>query len=332
MARPRVFISSTFYDLKHIRSSLERFIESLGFDAVLSEKGDIAFSHEIPLDESCYREIANADIFVLVVGGRYGSAISSQGRITGGDFFDRYTSITQKEYETASKRDIPIFILVEKSVYGEYETYQKNRGNSEIKYAHVDSVNVFSMIEFILSQPRNNPVLQFDRYAEMEEWLREQWAGSFKELLRRITSQVQLATLSQRIQELAEVTETLKRYMEVVVSKVDAEKGKELVEDETKRLEATQVRHAFEKVSLIRHLVTNHKVELDKVLEAFKSATSLQEITGSLLSLTNCIRFRRTLRATDRNFKELNMAREVLGLPNFEFSADYGSKPVRRGK
>jgi hypothetical protein len=38
MARPRIFISSTYYDLRYIRSSLEIFIEALGFDAILSEK------------------------------------------------------------------------------------------------------------------------------------------------------------------------------------------------------------------------------------------------------------------------------------------------------
>ena len=37
MARPRVFISSTFYDLQHIRTSLEGFVERLGFEAVLSD-------------------------------------------------------------------------------------------------------------------------------------------------------------------------------------------------------------------------------------------------------------------------------------------------------
>jgi hypothetical protein len=42
MARPRIFISSTYYDLKYIRASLDLFIESLGFEPVLSEKGDIA--------------------------------------------------------------------------------------------------------------------------------------------------------------------------------------------------------------------------------------------------------------------------------------------------
>ena len=43
MARPRVSVSSTYYDLKHIRASLSSFIESLGYESVLSEKGDIAY-------------------------------------------------------------------------------------------------------------------------------------------------------------------------------------------------------------------------------------------------------------------------------------------------
>ncbi|HDI3138782.1 TPA: DUF4062 domain-containing protein, partial [Vibrio cholerae] len=38
MAKPRIFISSTYYDLKHIRSDLERFISEQGYDAVLNEK------------------------------------------------------------------------------------------------------------------------------------------------------------------------------------------------------------------------------------------------------------------------------------------------------
>jgi hypothetical protein len=78
VARPRVFVSSTYYDLKHIRSSLDNFIESLGYDSVLSEKGDIAYSPDIPLDESCYREASGADIFVLIIGGRYGSSASNE--------------------------------------------------------------------------------------------------------------------------------------------------------------------------------------------------------------------------------------------------------------
>jgi hypothetical protein len=41
MARPRVFISSTYYDLKYIRGGLEAFVKQTGYDPILFEKGDI---------------------------------------------------------------------------------------------------------------------------------------------------------------------------------------------------------------------------------------------------------------------------------------------------
>ena len=116
MARPRIFVSSTYYDLKHIRSSLDLFIGTLGYEPVLSEKGDIAFTHDRPLDDSCYREASTADIFVLIVGGRYGSEATSADKKPSRSFFERYESITKKEYESAVGRDIPVYILIETGV------------------------------------------------------------------------------------------------------------------------------------------------------------------------------------------------------------------------
>src|SRR5258708_25830766 len=182
MARPRIFVSSTYYDLKHIRSSLENFIEALGYDSVLSEKGDIAYSPEIPLDESCYRVVRNTDVFVLIIGGRYGAERSeSRNQPLPKTFFDRYDSITKEEYKSAVEKDVPIYVLIEKSVYSDFETYLKNKPNTTIEYAHVDSVNIFHLIEDIRAEPRNNPIYQFDKYAEIEFWLKEQWAGMFRD-------------------------------------------------------------------------------------------------------------------------------------------------------
>src|SRR5262244_270849 len=141
MAKLRIFVSSTHYDLKYIRSSLEMFIDSLGYDAVLSEKGNIAYTPDIPLDESCYREVQNCDVYVLLIGGRYGAEANVARGPEPKAFYERYESITKLEYKAAADKDIPIYILVERSVYAEYQTFQLNRDNDSINYAHVDSVN-----------------------------------------------------------------------------------------------------------------------------------------------------------------------------------------------
>src|SRR5262245_33469890 len=108
MAQPRVFISSTYYDLKYVRSSLEQFIASLGFNPVLSERGSIAYSHDQALDESCYREVQSSDIYVLIIGGRYGSeASSSKGRER--EISGKFESVTKMEYRAAVERDLPIY-------------------------------------------------------------------------------------------------------------------------------------------------------------------------------------------------------------------------------
>lgn len=106
MARPRIFVSSTYYDLKHIRASLNSFIGSLGFEPVISEKGNIAYDPQLPLDESCYREAAGCDVLLLIIGGRYGSEAGQDSTSElPPDFHDRYESITKKEYEAAIESD-----------------------------------------------------------------------------------------------------------------------------------------------------------------------------------------------------------------------------------
>jgi len=207
MAKPRVFVSSTYYDLKHIRASMELFIRSLGCEPILVGKGDIAFPPDKPLDESCYREAKNSEIYVLTVGGRYGSEASrtKKEESEAKSFYEAYESVTRQEYKAAAAEKIPIFILVEKAVYSEYQTYLNNKNNDGIKYAHVDSINVFKFIEEILAQRANNPVQPFERHSEIESWFRDQWAALFREQLRNLVTQPQLASMSTQIGELSEM-------------------------------------------------------------------------------------------------------------------------------
>ena len=73
MAKPRVFISSTFYDLKQIRVDLDNFIMSLGYDVVRNEEGEIPYGTNSKLEDYCYKEISTVDIVVAIIGGHFGT-------------------------------------------------------------------------------------------------------------------------------------------------------------------------------------------------------------------------------------------------------------------
>ena len=58
MAHPKVFISSTYIDLKDIREHLGSFIErDFGIKPILFEKDNVTFVPDMPIDESCYKEV-----------------------------------------------------------------------------------------------------------------------------------------------------------------------------------------------------------------------------------------------------------------------------------
>ena len=125
-------------------------------------------------------------------------------------------------------------------MYSEYQTFLRNKDSKSIEYAHVDSVNIFRLIEDILAKPRNNPVHTFERFVDIESWLREQWAGLFRELLHRMSNQQQIATLSSQIAVLQEVNTTLKRYLEAVMKEISPDKSEALIQLEQRRLEKRQ--------------------------------------------------------------------------------------------
>ena len=280
MAKPRIFISSTFYDLKHIRSSMENFIDSLGFESILSEKGSIAYNPDIPLDESCYREAHSCDIFVLIIGGRYGSPISSEEVVDKTNFYERYKSITKLEYENAIKKDIPVYILIEKSVYSEYDTFKRNRENSSVNYAFVDSVNIFYFIETILNQPRNNPIFQFEKHTEIENWLKLQWAGLFQELIQKRKAQSEISELSKEVKELSNINTTLKRYLEEIVSNSNIKQGDKIIKEEENRLKESRIMNKFKELRITKELLTFQRMTLDEIVIFISKPKSFKELAS----------------------------------------------------
>ncbi len=282
MARPRIFISSTYYDLKHIRNSLRAFIDSLGYESVLFEEGDIPFHHDSPLDISCYDEIKKCHILVLIIGGRYGSA-TSDASSDEEKKIDQYNSITRKEYETAQTLDIPVYTFIEKNVLSEYHTFKINRNNKSIEYAHVDNVLIFKLIEDIYKLKRNNQIVGFEKLEEIADYLKIQWAGLFSDMLSKKHSNQNLSDLATQISGLREINNVLKDYIESILKKVQPNNSSTLIKNSNAKLKKSLV-NRFINEPYIRYLRKKSSTEIseDMFFEKFINSDTPKDFYTSL--------------------------------------------------
>ncbi|MDA1762334.1 DUF4062 domain-containing protein [Bacillus cereus] len=204
MANPKVFISSTCYDLRYIRENLKYFIRTLGYAPVLSEDGDVFYDPKGHTHDSCLEEIPNCQIFVLIIGGRYG-----------GNFKETNHSITNAEYKEAVKLKIPIFTLVEHGVYSDHHVYTRNKKNASVDYSKIfypsaDNTMIFEFIDEVRKKSINNAIVPFKNFADIEDYLKKQWAGMMYSFLtkqneadRLIDTLSMLGTMNERIELLS---------------------------------------------------------------------------------------------------------------------------------
>lgn len=214
MARPRVFISSTFFDLRVIRADLERFIKEIGYEPILFERGHIPYGKEEALEEYCYREISTCDILLAIIGGRLGSHSKDQKH-----------SVTQKELKTAIDLGKQIYVFAERSVYAEYRTYLSNKDIKGFTPVSVDDTKVFKLLEDVYSLPAGNPVEPFEISEDIIRYLREQWAGLFQRLLQESSRQKEINI----IENLNTTAGTLKNLVTFLTE--ERSKGDEAIKD-----------------------------------------------------------------------------------------------------
>lgn len=177
MAKPRIFISSTYYDLKSLRTDLEHFVREQGYDPVLFERGQVAYGVDSSPEEYCHKEIEHCDILVSIVGGKMGTT-SQRG----------HYSISQVELKTALDHKKQVYIFVERDVFNEYRTFSANRDKA-VDWQSVDNKAIFEFISELYALPSNNPIMPFDTSHDIVALLREQWAGLFQRLLMDMSNQ-----------------------------------------------------------------------------------------------------------------------------------------------
>ena len=103
-SRLTVFVSSTVRDFGPVRRDLKAWLEARAINARLSEHNDFPVARGVHSHDSCLAAIAGCNLYVLLVGERYG------GRYKGTP-----KSITWREYDEAYEHQIPMVALVLKS-------------------------------------------------------------------------------------------------------------------------------------------------------------------------------------------------------------------------
>lgn len=166
---PSVFVSSTCYDLAQIRLDLKRFIEGMGYEAMISESPSFPVNPQATAVENCLNAVRDrADIFVLIIGARYGNK-QPGGR-----------SITNLEFLEARTSGVPIYVFVAKEIIHNLRIWKKN---PDADYTSiVDDPRLFSFVDEL----RNASGLwmyDFDEVANIVDTLRKQWGILFTESL-----------------------------------------------------------------------------------------------------------------------------------------------------
>lgn len=213
MAIPRVFISSTCYDLKYIRENLKYFVRTIGYEPVMSDEGDVFYNPTMHTHDACLSEVPTCQIFVLIVGGRYG-----------GIHKDGDKSITNREYDEAIKHKIPVFALVESSVYSEHNVFSENRKmykgkkHPVIHYPSVDNEKIFLFIDQIRKEVVNNAIVPFSDFTEIESYLKKQWAGM---MYNYITSESEALRVGRLFESISEATSKIEFFTKQLVKNTD---------------------------------------------------------------------------------------------------------------
>jgi len=154
ITQPKIFISSTIVDLPNERKAALKAVEKVGGFPVMSE-----FTIEAQSTDSlttCLNKVKESDIYVLILGGRYGWQPENK------------ESITELEYQTAIGCKLPI--LVFNTVYPKEPLQKQFEGNVESSYFRKTVQDAFELqeeMEKSLKQEIENKQQEFFHKTEL---------------------------------------------------------------------------------------------------------------------------------------------------------------------
>ncbi len=203
MAKLKVFVSSTCFDLSIVRSQVRNYVKQLGHDPVMSDYWEVLYDPRVHTHKNCLQEISGCDVAVLIIGSRFGG----KGIPAACDIIDfksleeksaspailqskEKLSITQLEICKAIEDGIPIFTFVDERVMHDHLVYEANKAGGsvhKIKFPSIEKPEtakyIFEFINFLRHRTEGNNVASFSKVEDINEYLSIQWSSLFQRLL-----------------------------------------------------------------------------------------------------------------------------------------------------
>lgn len=151
-SRPvRIFLSSTIYDFRDLRSALRFWLEELGYVVLMSEVTDFERRPDSNTFDACFEAIHYCDFYILLVGERYGS------------IFQDGISVTNQEFRVAKaladRQEIAMIPFVRKSVWQEAELAAAAGGESTIRAADAQSAEQMARVLAFVQELKSTTLL-----------------------------------------------------------------------------------------------------------------------------------------------------------------------------
>lgn len=270
--KPRIFVSSTFYDLKYIREDLSNFIRAHDFEPIMFEDGDIGYTPGKSLDASCYKTMHSADMVLLIIGGNYGSPATGEDK----DEFKEYMSVTRKEFKEALDVGVPIYAFIDSKVYVEYEIYEVNiksieEENNSIKFRNVKDINVFRFIREIRGTG-NIVITEFEKIVQIKDFLSKQWSDMFKKYLDILKEENADKKLESTVDDMKSLIKRMNTMLDSIGKKVLGNEENINYDDVVKEMNITNICDILANVIRTNESVEGNRTEnVSRYLESFKA-------------------------------------------------------------
>jgi hypothetical protein len=163
---PNIFVSSTIKDLQYLREAIRETILDLAYYPVMSDFGEVGYLNPTTAAASCYRSVEQCQLFILIIGRRYGS-LGEDGM-----------SVTHREFKTAQEHSVPSITFIEPQVLTYKEVYDSAPENMMWDaFPHMDHPRrTFQLIEEVGLASTYNAILPFNNVADAKRKLKMQIA------------------------------------------------------------------------------------------------------------------------------------------------------------